>query len=315
MNKIIIKLVDGKNFLSSIHTVNMSSFNIISPGDSSVYKICDYQTKEQALMAIENAKVAQKSWKKTTVTQRQELVTKFVDSLVADKEEISKELALLIGRPFKQNKNEVNGFETRARHLIKTSLNALRDIEIEDSPDFKKFMTREPLGVVLIIAAWNYPYLVSVNGVIPAILAGNAVILKQAPQTFPVADRFLKHFEKAGLPKHVFQVLQADLKEVAEVIKSPDVNYIHFTGSFRGGSQVRKLASDRFCGEGFELGGNDPAYVREDCDVLNAAENLVDGAMYNSGQSCCGIERIYVHEKVYDQFIDHAVKIAKVCLN
>jgi acyl-CoA reductase-like NAD-dependent aldehyde dehydrogenase len=269
----------------------MSTYNIISPGDSSVYKICDYQTKEQSLTAIENAKVAQKSWKKTTITQRQEFLTKFVDSLVADKVEICKELAFLIGRPLKQNQNEVNGFEARARHLIKIAPEALRDTIIEDSTEFRKFMTREALGVILIISAWNYPYLVSVNGVIPAILAGNTVILKQAPQTFPVADRFLKHFQNAGLPKHVFQVLQADLKEVAEVVKSPDVNYIHFTGSFRGGSQVRKLASDRFCGQGFELGGNDPAYVREDCDVINAAENLVDGAMYNSGQSCCGIER------------------------
>ena len=175
-------------------------------------------------------------------------------------------------------------------------------------------MTREPLGVVFIIAAWNFPYLVSVNGVVPAILAGNSVILKQAPQTFLCADRFQAAFDKAGLPKGVFQALHIDHDTAQPLLQSPLVNYVHFTGSVRGGAAVQKLvsaSSTSFAGVGLELGGKDPAYVRADADPVFTAEQLVDGAMYNSGQSCCAVERIYVHEAVYDAFVAHAVKTAR----
>jgi acyl-CoA reductase-like NAD-dependent aldehyde dehydrogenase len=195
--------------------------------------------------------------------------------------------------------------------LISIAEQSLQDTVIEDTLEFSRFMTREPLGVVLIIAAWNYPYLVSVNGVVPALLAGNTVILKQAPQTFPVAHRFAKAIQKAGFPPNVFQVLEADHSTCEHVITHPDVGYIHFTGSVRGGAAVNQLAQTRFVGVGLELGGKDPAYVCEDADPKHCAEQLVDGAMYNSGQSCCAIERIYVHEKVYDAFVEHAVQVAK----
>jgi acyl-CoA reductase-like NAD-dependent aldehyde dehydrogenase len=187
----------------------------------------------------------------------------------------------------------------------------LKDTVIESSDSFERFISREPLGVILIISAWNYPYLVSVNGVVPALLAGNTVLLKHAPQTFPVANRFLNAFIKAGLPENVFQVLQADHPTTEKLIQNPEVAGILFTGSVRAGAHINKLAADKFIPVGLELGGKDPAYVCADADPLYAAEQLIDGAMYNSGQSCCGIERIYVNENVYDEFVKHAVEIAK----
>lgn len=135
------------------------------------------------------------------------------------------------------------------------------------------------------------------------------MILKQAPQTFPCGDRFIRAFEQAGLPFGVFQALSIDVDAAKSIIENPLVNYVHFTGSVEAGAKVNQIAASRFIGLGLELGGCDPAYVREDADPINAAENLIDGAMYNSGQSCCGIQRIYVHANVYDEFIDHCIKV------
>jgi acyl-CoA reductase-like NAD-dependent aldehyde dehydrogenase len=284
---------------------------ITSPVDGGLYKKLELQSRETALKIVENSKISQSNWKQTSLEERKRLVSLFVDYVVSDKEDIATELSWLIGRPKQQNFNEVKGFETRARYLISIADSSLQDVVIEDSDDFQRFMCRDPIGVVFIISAWNYPYLVSVNGIVPALLAGNTVILKQAPQTFPVSHRFAAAIAKAGFPPNVFQVLQVDHPTAEVVLKHPDVSYVHFTGSVCGGLAVNQIASSRVVGVGLELGGKDPGYVRSDCDPLLAAENLVDGAMYNSGQSCCAIERIYVHEKVYDAFVEHAVAIAK----
>ncbi|KAJ3134879.1 hypothetical protein HK100_003223, partial [Physocladia obscura] len=217
---------------------------------------------------------------------------------------------VLIEFPVKHCRNEVGGFEDRARYLLSIAKEALADKELPKE-GFKRFIRREPMGVVLIISAWNYPYLVSVNGVVPALLSGNTVLLKQAPQTLPTADRFFKAFEKAGLPTNVFQTLPVDHAVAAVVLQDPRIDHAHFTGSVRGGHEVSKTIANKFMGLGLELGGKDPAYVRADADPKHAAENLVDGAMYNSGQSCCGVERIYVHESVFDAFVAAAVETAK----
>ncbi|KAJ3273257.1 hypothetical protein HDV01_004615 [Terramyces sp. JEL0728] len=276
----------------------MTHHTIVSPVDQSVYKTVPLKSTPEALEVLEISKNAQKQWKKTSVEERVKIVESFCQHFLEDKEEIATELAWLIGRPRQQNFNEVNGLVTRAKFMASIAKESLKDTVIEESDEFVRFISRDPLGVIFIIAAWNYPYLVAVNGVVPAILAGNSVILKQAPQTFPVADRFLKAFERAGLPKGVFQFLHIDHPTAEVVIKHPNVAYTHFTGSVGGGV-------------GLELGGKDPAYVREDADPISVADNLVDGAMYNSGQSCCAVERIYVHEKIYDEFVNRAVDTAK----
>jgi acyl-CoA reductase-like NAD-dependent aldehyde dehydrogenase len=169
-------------------------------------------------------------------------------------------------------------------------------------PGFRRFIRREPLGVVFTVAAWNYPYLIAVNSVVPALLAGNAVILKHSAQTPLCAERFAECFAAAGLPPGVFQVLHLEHTDTERVIRDTRVDFVAFTGSVAGGRAVQRVAAERFIGVGLELGGCDPVYVRHDADVAHAIENIVDGAYFNSGQSCCGLQRIYVHESVHERF-------------
>lgn len=175
----------------------------------------------------------------------------------------------------------------------------------------KRFIRREPLGVVLSIAAWNYPYLIAVNSVVPALLAGNAVILKHSAQTPLCADRFAQCLTAAGLPDGVFQALHASHADTEKVIQDSRIDYVAFTGSVNGGLAVQRAANNRFIGVGLELGGNDPSYVCEDANIEHAIESLVDGAFFNSGQSCCGIGRVYVAESLYDRFVEGCVELTK----
>ena len=150
------------------------------------------------------------------------------------------------------------------------------------------------------VAAWNYPYLIAVNSVVPALMAGNASLLKHSAQTPLCAERFAECLREAGLPEGVFQALHLRHEETERVIADPRVDFVAFTGSVAGGHAMQRAAAGRFIGTGLELGGCDPAYVRHDANLAHAVENLVDGAYFNSGQSCCGIQRVYVHERLYD---------------
>ncbi|KAJ3290758.1 hypothetical protein HDU79_002972 [Rhizoclosmatium sp. JEL0117] len=290
----------------------MSQLSIVSPCTGTVVATHTLIGEQEALTRVAKAKEAAATWRRTPLEERVRVVAKFVDAFVTDGENVATELATLIGRPIQHCRNEVRGFEERARYLLSIAKESLADKHLPAKEGFTRFIRRDPLGVVLIISAWNYPYLVSVNGVVPALLAGNTVLLKQAPQTLPCADRFSKAFENSGIPPGVFQVLPMDHTVAAAVLKDPRVDHAHFTGSVRGGREVSKTVADKFMGLGLELGGKDPAYVRADADPLHAAENLVDGAMYNSGQSCCGIERIYVHESIYDAFVAEAARVASL---
>jgi acyl-CoA reductase-like NAD-dependent aldehyde dehydrogenase len=216
-----------------------------------------------------------------------------------------------MGRPVSQSPGEVRGFEERARHMVSIAPQALAQIDAGPKDNFRRFIRREPLGVVLVLAPWNYPYLTSVNSVVPALMAGNAVVLKHSNQTPLCAERFARAFHAAGLPPGVFQFVHCSHDQSDRMIASPLVDFVAFTGSVAGGHAVQKAASDRFIGTGLELGGKDPAYVRADANLAHAVENLVDGAMFNSGQSCCGIERIYAHASVYDAFVDGFVKLSR----
>ncbi|MFM7784965.1 MAG: aldehyde dehydrogenase family protein, partial [Gammaproteobacteria bacterium] len=199
----------------------------------------------------------------------------------------------------------------RARHMIAIAAEALTDLDAGPRAGFRRFVRREPLGVVLTVAAWNYPYLIAVNSVLPAIMAGNAVVLKHSAQTPLCAERFAECFAAAGLPEGVFNVLHLSHELTAGAIADPRMAFVAFTGSVEGGHAVQRAAVERFVGTGLELGGCDPAYVREDADLEHAIENLVDGAFFNSGQSCCGIQRIYVHHRRYAEFVEGAVALAR----
>ncbi|MGH8725643.1 MAG: aldehyde dehydrogenase family protein, partial [Burkholderiales bacterium] len=234
------------------------------------------------------------------------------DWCVARARELASELSWQMGRPVSQSPGELKrGFHERALHMCNIAEQALKDLEVGDKPGFRRFIRREPLGVVFVVAPWNYPWLTSVNAVIPALLAGNSVILKMAAQTPLVAERYAEAFRAAGLPQGVFQFLHLDHAQVARVIADERIGFVAFTGSVGGGHAVQRAAASRFIATGLELGGKDPAYVRADADLPLAIKNLVDGAYFNSGQSCCGIERIYVDRKLFRHFVDGFADLAR----
>jgi acyl-CoA reductase-like NAD-dependent aldehyde dehydrogenase len=234
-----------------------------------------------------------------------------VDAFVSRGEQIATEITLQMGRPARHAPGEIRGFEERARTMIALAERGLSPVSVGEKAGFRRYITREPLGVVLVIAPWNYPYLTAVNAIVPAILAGNAVILKHSAQTPLCAERFAQAFEEAGFPKGVFQYLHLSHGDTQALVKSPGIDFVAFTGSVEGGRAIEQAAAGRFIGLGLELGGKDPAYVRADADLDHAADSLVDGAFYNAGQSCCGIERIYVHADVFDAFVEKAAAITR----
>ncbi len=261
---------------------------------------------------LERARRAQREWRRVPLAERAERCRAMVDAFVARRPEIAEEISWQMGRPVAQSPGEVGGFEERARHMIDIAGESLAAIRPEAKPGFERFIRREPLGVVLTVAPWNYPYLTAVNSVVPAIMAGNAVVLRHSAQTPLCAERFAEGFRDAGLPDGVFQALHCGHAEVERLVagtgKAGGVDFVAFTGSVPAGHAMQRAAAARFIGSGLELGGKDPAYVRADADLPAAVAGLVDGAFFNSGQSCCGIERIYVHADVAADFVEAAVE-------
>jgi acyl-CoA reductase-like NAD-dependent aldehyde dehydrogenase len=281
----------------------MSTIQCISPVDNSVYVERETASAAAIQQALEAASAAQQRWKATPIAERQALCGKAVDAFVAHKTEIAEELTWQMGRPISQAPGEVGGFEERARHMIAIAPEALADLKPAAKEGFTRYIRREPLGVVFVIAPWNFPYLTSVNAIMPALLAGNSVILKHSAQTPLCAERLQQAFDAAGLPAGVFQHLHLNHADTEAVIRSPLINFVAFTGSVPGGEMVERAAAGRFIGVGLELGGKDPAYVRKDANLQHAIDTVTDGAMFNSGQSCCGIERVYVDAAIYDEFV------------
>jgi len=281
----------------------------ISPIDNSIYVERPYTTFSETEKVSTQSKTAQLSWQQSSLEQRAEICSKAIDYFLQHKSEIAAEICTQMGRPLQYCPGEINGLEERGRHLIAIAKEALADLTPEANPGFTRFVRREPLGVVLIIAPWNYPYLTAVNSIIPAIMSGNAVILKHSSQTPLCAERFAKAFEYAGLPKDVFQFIHCSHEVTSQLIESRAIDFIAFTGSVNAGANIEKLTAGQFIGRGLELGGKDPAYVRADADIAYSVEQLVDGAFFNSGQSCCGIERIYVHHSLHDDFLDRYVNL------
>jgi acyl-CoA reductase-like NAD-dependent aldehyde dehydrogenase len=262
-------------------------------------------------VAVTAARKAQAEWKRVPVAERGNILSKAVDAMLAMRAEVGPELAWQMGRPVRYGGNELNGFEERARHMIAIAADALAPVVPEPKAGFRRYVAREPVGIVLTVAPWNYPYLTAVNSVVPALMAGNAVILKAAAQTLLVGDRFQAAMDKAGLPAGLFRTLTLSHDDTTKLISSGAVDQICFTGSVAAGKQIEQAAAGTFAGVGLELGGKDPAYVRPDADLNHAIENIVDGVYFNSGQCCCGIERVYVHADVYGKFVDGFVGLTK----
>ncbi|KID92223.1 betaine aldehyde dehydrogenase 2 [Metarhizium guizhouense ARSEF 977] len=252
------------------------------------------------------------SFRKTTLKERQEIVKKFLKELSSHEAELAEELTVQMGRPIAFTGKEIATAIKRAEYLLKISDEALKDTEGEPERGFTRFIRKLPVGPVLIIFAWNYPYLILINSIIPAILAGNTVILKPSPQTPTIVEHVAQFFAAAGLPEGVLQYFHCGSPSAMEsLIRDPRIAHVCFTGSVAGGLAVQKAASDRIVNVGLELGGKDPAYIRGDVDVAWAAEEIVDGAVFNSGQSCCSVERVYVDEKIHDAFIESVQKVLR----
>ena len=288
-----------------------STLRTITPVNGSLYVERDFANEQQIAAALSAARDAQVAWRNTPISERAAICTRAVDAFVAAKDDIAGEISWQMGRPIAYAAGEVGGFEERARHMIKIAAGALADIAIEEKQGFTRYIRREALGVVFIIAPWNFPYLTAINAIMPAIMAGNSVILKHSAQTPLCAERIDDAFKSAGLPDGVFQYLHLSHSDTERVIKADEVNFVAFTGSVPGGQMVEEAAAGRFIGVGLELGGKDPGYVRPDANLEHAIDTLVDGAFFNSGQSCCGIERIYAHADIYDAFVEGAVELVK----
>lgn len=289
----------------------MSTLKLVSPVDGSIYAERESATLEAAKAAVVAARAAQKAWSRRSLGERVSIVQGFVAALLAMKDQMVPELAWQMGRPVRYG-GEFNPMKERADYMASIAETALANIVIESSPAFRRFIAREPLGVVVVIAPWNYPFLTAINTIVPALIAGNAVILKHATQTLLVGERFQAAADKSALPRDVFRNLTLDHEVTERILSEGLVDFVNFTGSVGGGRAIERACAGTFTGVGLELGGKDPGYVCDDADVKRAAETLIDGAMYNSGQCCCGIERIYVSERVFDTFVDEAVALTNV---
>jgi acyl-CoA reductase-like NAD-dependent aldehyde dehydrogenase len=284
---------------------------IVSPIDGSIVAERPCATQGEIDSALAEAERAQQKWRKTPLAERARFCTAAVEAMLAMADEIVPELARQMGRPVCFGRNEIHGgFQARARHMIEVAPTALADHVPAPIDGFRRFIRREPLGTVFVIAPWNYPYLSAVNSAIPALMAGNAVVLKHAAQTLLVGERFQAAFDRADLPRGLFRNLVLDHDQTARIIKSGQVQQVNLTGSVAAGREIEKSAAGLFLGIGLELGGKDPAYVRADADLPFAIENIGDGAFFNSGQSCCAIERVYVHRKHFDQVVNGLVDFA-----
>lgn len=280
----------------------------ISPIDGTVYATREALSIDAARIAVEKAKGAKKIWASKSIADRVALVRAGVAKIGETTDQMALELAHQMGRPIRYG-GEFGGFEQRAEYMASIAEDALAPIIIEDSDEFLRKVECEPRGVVLVVAPWNYPYMTAINTIAPALIAGNTVVLKHSTQTLLVGERLADAFLAVGIPEDVFQNVFLDHETTASLIAERSFDFINFTGSVGGGRAMEVAAAGTFTTVATELGGKDPGYVMEDADIEAAVDTLIDGAMFNSGQCCCGIERIYVHENLFDTFVEKAVAL------
>ena len=288
----------------------MTTLNCISPIDGAVFASRETLALDEARTKIAGVRAAQKAWAARPLQDRIDLVLSGVAAVGAMNDEIVPELAHMMGRPVRYG-GEFGGFDERAQYMAQIAEESLADIKVGEDATFRRYIKRIPHGVVFVVAPWNYPYMTAINTIAPALIAGNTVVLKHATQTLLVGERMAAAFHSAGVPEDVFANVFLDHDTTSALIAERAFDFVNFTGSVGGGQAMERAAAGTFTGVGTELGGKDPGYVMEDADLDAAVDTLVDGAMFNAGQCCCGIERIYVHESLYDAFVEKAVALVK----
>ncbi|MGI9317335.1 MAG: aldehyde dehydrogenase family protein [bacterium] len=286
----------------------MKKLVCISPINGSVYAERKVDSRELVEDRLRSARKAQRGWSVLPVSKRRAIVDKAIEILADMNEDLVTHLAWQMGRPIRYG-GEIGGVKERAGYMSDIAEQALSPSVIEDSSGFRRYISREPLGLILVIAPWNYPYMTAINAIVPGLIAGNAVFLKHATQTLLVGEHLEQAFAQAGLPDGLFCNLRLDHELTASLIAARCFDFVNFTGSVNAGRSIERAAAGTFIGLGLELGGKDPGYVRHDADLDAAVDTLIDGAMFNSGQCCCGIERIYVHNALFDDFCAKATTI------
>jgi acyl-CoA reductase-like NAD-dependent aldehyde dehydrogenase len=283
----------------------MTTIQLISPVDGRVYAERAALTADAADAAVARARAAQTAWAARPLEERRALVLAGIAALNGMKAPIVEELAWQMGRPTRFG-GEFGGINERANYMAGIAEQALAPLVAQDDGRFLRQIERAPVGVVFVIAPWNYPYLTAFNTIVPALIAGNSVILKHASQTLLVGERMAEALHAGGVPADVFQNIVLDHAGTERLIGKRSFGFVNFTGSVAGGQAIERAAAGTFTPLGLELGGKDPGYVMADADLDWAVDVLMDGAMYNAGQCCCGIERIYVHASKFSEFVDKA---------
>jgi acyl-CoA reductase-like NAD-dependent aldehyde dehydrogenase len=262
-------------------------------------------------VVLDGAREAARAWRSSPMSERIALCERAVAAMEKNAAAIAQDITHMMGKPLAQASGELKTCAARARHVIGAAPKALEDVTLPPLPGFERRIVREPLGVVLDLPAWNYPLLTAVNCVVPAVLAGNAVVLKHSPRSPLCGEHFARAFAEAGAPPRLVQALHCDHPTSERIVGDERVDHVVFTGSIFGGHRMVEAGAKRFLHPCLELGGNDPAYVAPDCDLEKTVENVIDGAIYNAGQSCCAVERVYVHRSIYGRFLEMAEPLVR----
>ena len=284
--------------------MSKKELSIVNPFTEAVELTLPMTSAKELDALVGRGRAAFEDWKRCPISERQILCERFMDVFESMRDDVARDITLQMGKPLQQSLGEVNGVLERARHMTEIAAETLCDEYLPEKAPFTRYIRHEPKGVVLDIAAWNYPLVIAVNVVVPAVLAGNAVIIKHSSKTPLCAKAFVDAFAKAGAPEGLVQDIVASHSVTEKLIRHSGIGHVSFTGSVRGGHEVVQSAAERFIDVGLELGGKDPAYVCADAPFDFAVENCVDGAFYNAGQSCCAIERIYVEEPLFADFVE-----------
>ena len=280
------------------------SWNIINPATETVFRTIEPTSDAELDSILSRMRGAQRAWRDVPTEARMKICGQFVDAFRSMKETVALDLTRQMGKPLGQSRREVDTMLDRAEAMIRLALPSLQDDMLPPKERFRRYIRHEPLGIVLDIPAWNYPLLIAVNVVVPALLAGNAVLIKHARLTPLCGDAFAEAFRKTSLPADLVASVHVGHDAVSRLIEARAVDFVSFTGSVAGGREVYRQASAQLLDMGLELGGKDPAFICEDANFTFAVENTVDGAFYNTGQSCCAVERVYVMRSLYSRFVD-----------
>jgi acyl-CoA reductase-like NAD-dependent aldehyde dehydrogenase len=288
----------------------MSTLSIHNPATGDLITTLPADDAASVAAKYQAARAAQPLWAQRPLSQRKRCIEEFRAGVVRDLEHLARVMTQETGKPIRMSRNELNGLLPRIDFFLAEVDAAIAQETVHQESGLREQIQHEPLGVVANISAWNYPWFVGCNVILPALLTGNAVMYKPSEYATLTGQEIARLLHEAGVPRDVMACL-VGAGEVGAALLAQPVDGVFFTGSHATGQRIAEAVGKRFVKLQLELGGKDPTYVCDDADPKAAAESLADGAMYNTGQSCCSVERIYVHEKIHDAFVEHFVRTVR----